>query len=72
MSLLNRHNYSHIHIDLNYANLSLDSTNRINLKKLLSPQKSTQYELLTTEHALTIPTIVSQFSCTWLEIRLHL
>ena len=31
--------YSYIHTYLNYAKLSWDSTNRINLKKLLSQQK---------------------------------
>ena len=31
--------YSHIHTYLNYANLSWESTNRTNLKKLLSQQK---------------------------------
>ena len=31
--------YSHIHTYLNYANLSWASTNRTNLKKLLSQQK---------------------------------
>ena len=34
-SLLTLH-YSYIHTYLNYANLSWDSTNRTNLKKLLS------------------------------------
>ena len=31
--------YSYIHTYINYANLSWDSTNRTNLKKLLSKQK---------------------------------
>ena len=50
--------YSYIHTYLNYANLSWGSTNRTNLKSY-SVNKSTQYELLTIKHALTIPTSFS-------------
>ena len=39
ISPLGHCNYSYIHIFLNYANLSLGSTNRSNLKRLLSQQK---------------------------------
>ena len=39
ISPLGHCNYSYIHICLNYANLSLGSTNRSNLKRLLSQQK---------------------------------
>ena len=47
--------FLHIHTYLDYANLLWDSTNRTNLKQLLS-QKRTQYKLSRIEHALTIPT----------------
>ena len=50
--------YSYIHTYLNYANLSWGSTNRTNLKSY-SVNKSTQYELLTIKHALTISTSFS-------------
>ena len=39
ISPLGHCNYSYIYICLNYANLSLGSTNRSNLKRLLSQQK---------------------------------